>query len=167
MSEEISRGTYGRKWGLIFGLVSAIIFTVSGAARLNLAFASTFISWAVVISVFVLGLKEFREDNEGFMSFGQGFGLAMMIALIGGVVRGIVSYVYLLVDTEYLPWIQEQQAASNPFGTPPEGQEMPPWMDFFQTPEFIIIVGFLGAIFAGLIFGGIVSAILKNEAEEF
>lgn len=167
MSEEISKGAYSRKWGLIFGLISALVFIVTAAARINLGFAGIAVSWGVVIGVFVLGIKEFRTDNEGYVSFGQGFSIAFVIALIGGVLRSAIQYVYLMIDTEFLKWQQEIQAQQSPFGAPPEGQEMPEWVSFFQTAEFTVIASIIAAIFAGLIFGAIVSAIMKNEAEEF
>ncbi len=173
MSEEISKSAYSRKWGLIFGLVSAIIFIITSAARLNLGFAGGAISWAVVIGMLVLALREFRTDNEGYMTFGQGFNIAFMVALIGGVVRAVIQYVYLMIDTEFMTWqkqIQEETAAS--FGAPSDQAQQVPssmqsFMDFTQTPEFISIASVIAAIFAGLIFGAIVSAVLKNEAEEF
>ena len=167
MSEEINKGAYSRKWGLIFGLVSAIVFIITAVARLNLGFAGIAVSWTIVIGAFVLGIKEFRTDNEGFVSFGQGFGIAFMIALIGGLVRSVIQYAYLMIDTEFLAWQQEVQAQQSPFGAPPEGQEMPSWLEFFQTAEFVAIASVIGAIFAGLIFGAIVSAIMKNEEEEY
>jgi len=167
MSEEISKGAYSRKWGLIFGLVSAIVFVITAVTRLDLGFAGMAVSWAVVIGVFVLGIKEFREDNEGFVSFGQGFSIAFMIALIGGLVRSVVQYAYLMIDTEYLAWQQEVATQRSPFGAPPEGQEMPSWVEFFQTAEFTAIASVIAAIFAGLIFGAIVSAIMKKEEEEY
>lgn len=167
MSEEITKGAYSRKWGLIFGLISSIVFIITAVARIDLGFAGIAVAWGVIIGVFVLGIKEFRTDNEGFVSFGQGFSIAFMIALIGGIVRSVVQYVYLMIDTEFLAWQQEMQAQSNPFGTPPEGQDVPEWVGFFQSPEFIAIGSIIAAIFAGLIFGAIVSAVMKNEAEEF
>ena len=173
MSEEISKGAYSRKWGLIFGLVSAIVFIISSAARLNLGLGGTAVAWAIIIGFFILALKEFRADNEGFISFGQGFSIAFMVALIGGVIRSVVQYVYLMIDTEFMAWqkqIQEETAAA--FGAPSDQAQQVPgsmqsFMDFSQTPEFIAIVSVIMAIFGGLIFGAIVSAIMKNEAEEY
>ena len=169
MSEEISKGTYSRKWGLIFGLVSAIVFVITSAARINIGFAGLAVAWAIVIAIFVLGIKEYRSDNNGLVSFGQGFGIAFMIALIGGVVRAVIQYVYMIIDPEFLVWQREIQENSG-FGPPADqAQEVPEGMqsfiDFASTAEFSAIVSVLMAIFAGLIFGSIVSAILKNEED--
>lgn len=171
MSEEISKGTYSRKWGLIFGLISAIVFVVTSAARIYIGFAGLAVAWAIVITIFVLGIKEFKSDNNGFVSFGQGFGIAFMIALIGGVVRAIIQYVYMIIDPEFLVWQREIQENSG-FGPPADqSQEVPEGMqsfiDFAGTAEFSAIISVLMAIFAGLIFGAVVSAILKNEEEDY
>jgi len=171
MSEEISKGAYSRKWGLIFGLVSAIVFVITSAARINLGFAGLAVAWAIVIAMFVLGIKEFRTDNGGYVSFGQGFGIAFMIALLGGVVRAVIQYVYMIIDPEFLVWQREIQENSG-FGPPrDQSQEMPEgmqnFMDFAGSAEFSAIISVLMAIFAGLIFGAVISAVLKNEADEY
>ncbi len=167
MEEEVSSGAIARKYGLIFGLVSAIIFVATAAGRINLGLAGTPLAWAVVIGAFVLAIKEFKAENGGIMSFGKGFGISMLVALIGGIVRSVISYVYIMVDPEYLDFAKEARENMS-FGPPQdETQEVPQWVEFFSTGEFAAIASFIGAIFAGLIFGAIVSAIMKNEAEEF
>lgn len=174
MEEEITTGEYTKKWGLIFGLVSAIVFIITTAARLNLGFAGIAVSWTVIIVVLFFALKEFKSDNGGFLGFGQGFKMAFVIAVIGGLVRAVIQYVYLMIDTEFFAWqkeVQEESAAR--FGGPQgdQAQQMPEgmqsFMEFTQTGEFMAIVSILMAILGGLIFGAVVSAILKNEAEEF
>ena len=93
-----------------------------------------------------------------------------MIALIGGVVA-VIQYVYMTIDPEYLVWQKEIQENSG-FGPPrDQSQEIPEgmqnFMDFAGTAEFSAIVSVLMTIFAGLLFGAVVSAILKNEADEY
>lgn len=168
MEEEISSGGIGRKYGLIFGLISGLIFVATSAGRIDLSFAGILVTWGVVIGVFVFAVKEYRTANGGFISFGKGFGINMWVALIGGIVRSVIQYVYTIVDPEYLDYAKELRENS-PFGGPPQDSnaEIPDWVEFFNTGEFIAIASFISAIFAGLIFGAIVSAIMKNEAEDF
>lgn len=171
MSEEITTGEYKRKWGLIFGLVSTIVFIITAASRLNMGLGGIALAWVVAIGMLVLGVKEFRTDNGGFVGFGKAFGIAFMIAIIGGVVRGVLQYVYVLIDPEFLIWQREVQENSG-FGPPRDQsqgipQSMQSFIDFTQSAEFIPIASIIGAIFAGLIFGAIVAAIVKNEADEF
>lgn len=167
MEEEVSTGATGRKFGVIFGLVSGVIFAATAAGRVDLGIGNTVLAWAVVLGVFVFAIKEYKNESGGFMSFGQGFGINMWVVLIGGLVRSVITYVYIIVDPEYLDFAREIRENTS-FGPPrDQAQQAPEWMEFFNTGEFAAIASFIAAIFAGLIFGAIVSAIMKNEAEEF
>lgn len=167
MEEEVSSGAIGRKYGAIFGLISGVIFIATSAGRIDMGLAATAVAWIVVIGVFVLAIREYKNESGGFMSFGKGFGVSMWVALIGGLVRSVISYVYLIVDPEYLDFAREVRTNSS-FGPPQDQtQGVPEWMELLNSGEFIAIASFVAAIFAGLIFGAIVSAIMKNETEEF
>lgn len=171
MTEEISTGEYIRKWGLIFGLVGGLIFIAVAAGRIDLGFAGTPINWVVVITFLVLSINEFKRDNGGYVGFGQAFKIAFFTATLGGVIRGILQYTYVMIDPEFLTF-QKELMENSSFGPPrDEMQEVPSGfqgvLDFVQSAEFLPIASLLAAIFAGLIFGAVVAAILKNEADEF
>lgn len=167
MEEQGSNRQIAIKWGLIFGLASTIYTLITTIGRIQLVFIGTAITWGIIITAFVLACKEYKRDNGGFMSFGKGFSMVMLIALIGGLIRTVVYYVYLSMDTEYIEFIKESQRNS-PFGPPPEANEQATAMtELFMSPWFFALITFIMAIFGGLILGAIVTAIMKNEEEEF
>lgn len=169
MEEQVTGRQIGIKFGVIFGLVSTLYTLAMAMARIQLPFVGMFIQWGIVIGVFVFACKEFKANNGNIMSFGKGFGILMMVSLIGGLIRSVASYVYFIVDPAYLDFIKDAQQNS-PFGPPPDqgnAADVEGMMAFFTSPEFMAIVSFIMAIFAGLIFGLIVSAIMKNEEDEF
>ncbi|KYG76655.1 DUF4199 domain-containing protein [Roseivirga echinicomitans] len=169
MEEQVTGRQIGIKYGVIFGLISALYTLAMAMARIQLPFVGMFIQWAIVIGVFVFACKEYKANNGNIMSFGKGFGIIMVASLIGGLIRSVASYVYFIVDPAYLDFMKEAQQNS-PFGPPPDqgnAANVEGMMAFFTSPEFIAIMSFLMAIFAGLIFGLIVSAIMKNEEDEF
>ena len=168
--EEIEEGAnkrqIGIKWGLILGLVGTIVFTVPAAMRVNFN-GMILVYWAYFITILALGMKEYKRENANQMSFGDAFGLGMLISLIGGLSRAVMRFVYVTVDTEYVEFVREA-SENNPFGPQPDsGQDFSGLMEAITSPLVISLFSFLGAIFAGLIFGAIVSAIVKNDEEEF
>lgn len=166
MEEEINSKQIGIKHGLLLGLTGTIVFIVPALMRINFP-AMFLLYWAYFILFLALGMKEYKRENGGYMTFGKGFGIAMTIALVGGLLRAAMRFVYLTVDSEYFEFIKEAQQES-PFGPPPEQTEQTQaFMDFFLSPAALSAFSLLGAIFAGLIFGAIVSAIVKNEEDEF
>lgn len=169
MEEQVTSRQIGIKFGVIFGLVSTLYNIIIAMARIQLPFIGLIIQWAIVIGVFVFACKEYKANNGNIMSFGKGFGLLMMTSLIGGLIRSVSTYVYYIVDPAYLDFMKEAQKNS-PFGPQPDqanAADMEGIMAFFTSPEFIAIMSFIMAIFAGLIFGLIVSAVMKNEEDEF
>jgi len=168
MEEQVTGRQIGVKFGVIFGLISTLYTLAMAMARIQLPFVGMFIQWAIVIGVFVFACKEYKANNGNIMSFGKGFSIIMIASLIGGLIRSVSTYVYFMVDPAYLDFNKDAQQSS-PFGPPPDQSNagMEGMMSFVSSPEFMTIMSFVGAIFAGLIFGLIVSAIMKNEEDEF
>lgn len=167
MEEQISSKQVAIKWGAVFGLAASIYTLGTAIARVQLPFIGLVISWGIIIGCFVMACREYKSGNEGTMSFGKGFGIVMLVSLIGGLIRSVIYYVYLTMDADYIEYIKEQQQNS-PFGPPrDQAQDVSGLMEFFTSPEFMSGITFLMAIFGGLILGAIVAAIMKNEEEEF
>lgn len=166
MEEEVSSKQIGIKYGLILGLTGTVIFLVPSLLRSTFP-GTLVVHWVAFILFFTLGMKEYKKGNGGQMSFGEGFGLGMTITLIGGLIRAIMHYVHIMVDPDFMDFMKEAQENS-PFGPPSDsGQDMSAFIDFFADPIVISGMSFLGAILAGLIFGSIVAAIVKNDEDEF
>lgn len=89
------------KYGFISGLLSFLFSTlvnVMGWAE-NFQESIGWISgiWSLLLAVTItfLCLREFREQNEGFISYGQGLGLSTLLGAIGGLVAGGFNYIYI------------------------------------------------------------------------
>ncbi|MFY0594687.1 DUF4199 domain-containing protein [Roseivirga sp.] len=165
MDEQINSRQYALKYGVILGLVGTLVWVLPAALRLSISILFL-VYWAYFVGVFYLALSAFRKANGGIMSFGQGFGIVMLATLIGGAVRAVLRYAYLVFDGGYFEFALEAQQNS-PFAQPESTEEAAGFMEAIFTPGGFAIMSFIGAIFAGLIFGAIVSAVMKNEAEEF
>ncbi|WP_420388036.1 DUF4199 domain-containing protein [Roseivirga sp.] len=169
MEEQITTGQVAKKWGLIYGLITTV------AALVPLFLEKQF-SWmmlvfiAVAIFCYAMATKEFKTANGGYMSFGEGFRISMIAALIAGVVRNVINYVYVkFIDPEVVDRMQQamqdtwrQQGMSEQ-----EIEQAQRFTAGFTNPEFGLIVGIIVVLLGGLIWGSIVSAINKNEQEEF
>ena len=89
------------KYGFINGLLSFLFSTLVNVMGWAEQFQESmgWISgiWSLVLSVTVsyLCLREYREQNEGFMSYGQGLGLATLLGAISGLVAGGFNYIYI------------------------------------------------------------------------
>ncbi|MBO6763203.1 MAG: DUF4199 domain-containing protein, partial [Roseivirga sp.] len=96
MENEISTGQYAKKWGLIYGLVTLVIALVPLILEVQAQWTG-FLLIAVAIFCYVMATKEFKRDNGGYMTFGEGFRICITAALIAGVLRSVVNYIYVKV----------------------------------------------------------------------
>ena len=169
MEEQITTGQVAKKWGLIYGLITALVSVIP----LIIEFQSSWLGFLpipIAIVVYILAMKEFKTANGGYMTFGEGFRIAMVTALIGAVLRYAVYYVYVkLVDPGVNERMQEvmKNQLRDQGRTEQEIEQMSGFMSGFSNPEVIVIMGIIFVILGGLVWGAIVSAVMKNEAEDF
>ena len=169
--EEVRSQPISLKWALIFSLISLTYVLGTAIARVQLPFIGWFIGVGVMLFCFGMAMKEYKTANQGFLSFGKGFGMAMFIAALGGLIRSVVYYIYLTVDSEFLEYLketqEEMQSRFGQGGQEAQNEQAQMIVDFLNGTEVMAGMMFLAAIFGGLIFGAIMSAIIKNEEEEY
>ena len=109
--------------------------------------------------------KAFKDDGNGFMSYGQGLGIGTLIALVGGVISSIFTYVYLtFVDDSMIEIILEKSEQDMIDGGMPDSQ-VETAMSFTEkmmTPTIMALLGVVFVVLIGFILSLIISAITKN-----
>lgn len=155
------------KYGLILGLASIAYSMILWTTGMFTNQALGWVSYLISIAVIVLALREYRSLNGGFMSFGQGVGLGVLVALIGGVISSIWSYVYLsFIDPGMVDTIRDmamQQLYDNPQMTEEAIEMAEPWIERTTSPLFLLLMGIFGSVIGGLIIALIASAIMRKD----
>ncbi len=102
------------KYGAIMAAVSIATFVVKVAMGSN-PFDSGWSGWVsmvIAIVIIVLAHKSFKDDGDGYMTYGQGFGIGTLSMLISGIVGMLFSLLYItFIDTgimEQFYTIQEE-----------------------------------------------------------
>lgn len=85
----------GIRWGVVNALVSIAFFIVLVIAGLN-AFDNKWgwIGSGFTIVLLVLAHKAFKDQGDGFMTYGQGVGIGFWMSVVATVVAGLFTYVY-------------------------------------------------------------------------
>ena len=154
------------KFGLITG-VAYIIYTtilyVTGQV------ANTYLGWlGLVISItgMVFAMKEFREDNGGFMSYSQGLGIGTMLSAISGFVAATYGYIYNeFIDTTLRQQILDK-ARTDMENKGMDDTQIDQALEMaqkFSSPGISFAFGIIGAIILGFLISLVVSAIMKKE----
>lgn len=152
------------KWGPILGLVSVVISIIT----FTMAITNSYLSWVggvVTIIVIVLAHREYKNEGDGFMSYGKGLGIGTLVCLVSATISSILSYLYIkVIDSSYLDAMRDQQISemeSQGLGDA-EIEQALEFASFFNTAEFFLIGGLIGGVFIGFILSLIVSAFTKN-----
>ena len=174
MEERVTPGQIGMRYGLIYALVSTVINLVpiltESAGSMGTGFAIMFVNIVVAFVFFILAGREFKKQNGGMISFGEGFKINMIAAALTAGIRSTISYVYIkFIDPEYPDRItRAMEETWQRQGLSPEQIDQFKGFSAGATdPEMMLISGIVGAIFGGLIWGAISAAITKTEEDEF
>ena len=169
--EKISVKSASLKYGLIYGLISIIMFIFLQVTKLDQSIIASILGFAVMIGALIWILNDFKKNNQGFMSFSEGFGLGMLVYLIGGTISGLFSILYMnVLDPSYVAnKIAEARAnmeQQNPNLTDEQIDFALSWSSYFMQPIPFFIVVMVFTLVIGAIVSLILAAILKKDNPE-
>ena len=160
----------GLKGGLITGAV-LIVFTLVAYLldQANNQWLSGLFNFFSLVTGIVLTHRAFKDENGGFMSYGQGLGLGSVLGLISGLLLGIFSFIYIsFVDDSIIQQrLDETRYQYEELGMDDaqidQSMEM---VEMMVTPGMLFILSILGVLFYAFILSLIISAFTKNNNPE-
>lgn len=165
-TEQPTAMSVGLKYGVILGLSSIALNILMFVVGLN-PFEGGWKGWIgmlLAVAIIVLAHKNFKESGSGFMTYGQGLGIAMIAFLISMVLSGIFSYVYLnFIDPSAFEAIWEKAAAD--MEAKGQSQEQID-MGLGWGRKLFWVFFIVGGAFMGLICGLVVSIFTQKKAPE-
>lgn len=151
----------GTRYGVLLGLVSFVYFIV-----LNMMGMDATQGWArwasllLSVGLLVLAHLYYRDNGNGYMSFGQGVSISFWIGLVAGLiaVAGTLAYIEF-VDTGYMERISDlQRQAMEEQGLEEEQIEQALDMSAkFMTPGFFFLFGLIGNVVMTVLMGLLIS----------
>jgi len=100
----------GLKYGAILAIVNIVFFLI--LALTGHAFENQWGWLGLIFSIAVLFLahKNFKDEGDGFMSYGQGVGIGFWISLLSVIVGGLFTYTYAnIIDPATMDIFYEKQ----------------------------------------------------------
>ena len=169
--EKVSTARIALKCGLIYGIVSIVVNTIVYTFNLlDKQVVNSIISFVLSFAILYFAFKEFRDLNGGFMKFGQGIGLGLLLFVTAGVLTATYDMVYKkvidpTVIEKQMDMIQQQ---NEKMGMSPEMIEsaMEQSRPFIEGP-FALIIMIVSYAFIGLICSLIMAAIMKKNPPVF
>ncbi|QNF34606.1 DUF4199 domain-containing protein [Adhaeribacter swui] len=158
---------YGIITGLVAGVVSILLFITGGFEKVWIGFI---IGVVIQIGSIVFAHKDFKSQNNGFMTYGRGLLIGTILSAISGLVGGLISFAYIqFVDMSVIDRMNELQIVMmEKFGLPEDKMdEAIQKLEESNTPAKQITGGLTTGLTMGFLFSLIVSAITKKNKPEF
>jgi hypothetical protein len=169
-STPVSTTSVGLRYGLLTGLISIIISFGLFATSMEQS-PLRFVTFVVMVVGIVMAMRHFKENNHGFMSFGQGVGIGTMLSLVVGILSAIFTYVYMnVIDTDVVSRMMEKARADLEVQGKLTDEQIDQAMAMsgkFMNGPIMVVVVILGSIIMGLLLSLVISAVLKHSKPEF
>ena len=166
-----SKNAIALRYGIIFGIISIVYSLILNIT--DLAFTNRALSWVsfiILIVAIVLAMREFKQQNNNYMSYGQGLGIGTLVTTVSSFLGGVFTYIYVkFIDTGFIDKMREMQVAElEKKGMNDDQIEQAVAMsEKMMTPGMIVVFAILGGLFFGFLLSLLISALLKRTRPEF
>lgn len=166
-------GKIAFKYGLLLGGVSVIFAFMLYMADMHYqgGIPVFIIGVVLMLAAIIIGIIQFKKENNGFITFGQGFKIGVGICLVAGVISVIFNQLLVnVIDPDTMEKaIEFQRATLMESGdlTPEQINAQIEMGKNFTTPTMQIAFGLLYSIFMGMILSLIPALVIKKTKPEY
>jgi len=157
---------YGLYLGIASVLISVIVYALGMQYDQDWKMGSLgIIAMAVII---FLGIKKYKELNSGYLTIGQALKTGIGIALIGGIISVIYSFIFMnFIEPDFMANTMEkaeqQMIEKFPNLTDEQIETQIEMMQKFSTPAITSAFALIGSLFIGFVISLISGFIQKND----
>ncbi len=166
----VTTRSVGTRYGGIMAAISIVVFLVMTFASIDMT--SGVGRWATIpiyLVVIYLAQKNFIDNGDSFMSYGQGMGITWWIALVSSAIYSVFFYFYIkFIDGSLVEAIVEQQRDQMQESGMSD-EQIDQAMSFsapFMSPEMMFVFGLLIGIFLIMICGLIITIFTQKNNPE-
>jgi hypothetical protein len=170
MEEKTSTARVALKYGVLASVVIMIYTTIINVAGMGQNKILSSLTFVFMIVAIVLAMKSFREQNKGFMSYGEGLGIGSLVSAIMGLLSSAFTMFYIqFIDNNLLTQSMDQVREDMERRGMDDAQidQAMELSQKFMSPGIVFVMGVLGYLVVGFIISLIVSAIIRRDKPVF
>jgi len=170
MEEKTSTARVALKYGVLASVVIMIYTTIINLAGLSQNKILSSLSFVFMIVAIVLAMKNFREKNSGYMSYGEGLGLGTLVSAVMGLLSSAFAMFYMQFIDNTLLTQGMDQVREDMERRGMDDSQIDQAMELSQkvmSPGVVFAIGVFGYVLMGLIISLIVAAIIRREKSVF
>ena len=160
-------------YGVILGIATILVSVILYALGMHYDQdwkQSTFSILAIAVVIFI-GIKKFKEINGGYLTLGQAIKTGLGIAVIGGIISVIYTFVFInYIEPDFMTKIAEIQEQTMlerfPNLTDEQMEQQLEMMKKFSSPGIIAAFGLIYVLFIGFIASLISGLILRKKEDQ-
>lgn len=157
----------GMLYGLIMSVVSIVYFIALILAGVDMT--SGFGRWfstIFYIAIIYLAHKNFKDNGDGFLSFGQGMSMTFWISIVSSTIYSVFFYIYIkFLDSTFVEMIKEKQMEEMQAKGMQEEQidQAMKMASMFMSPEVMSIFSIVFGIIFILILGVFITLFTQKK----
>jgi len=167
MENSTSVKSVAYPYGIVLAIYSIIVLVLLYAFNVDQENWVVGVLNAVVsITIFVLAIKKFKQNNNGFLSIKEALKVGLAVAVISGVIAAIYSYIhYSFVYPEFAEMKYDEAVLQMSEQNMTESQQSQAleMTKMFISPWFFATMTLVSSLFFGFIISLITGLILKRE----
>jgi len=170
MEESVSTARIALKYGVLGAVVIMVYTTILNVLDLSQNKLLSTLSFVFMIVAIVMAMKDFREQNKGFMSYGEGLGLGTLLAAVLGFLGSMFSVFYTKFIDPNLMANAMNKAREDLEAKGMDDAQIDQAMELSQnmmSPGILFAMGVFMYILTGFILSLIIAAILRKEKPVF
>jgi hypothetical protein len=166
---KVSTSKWAMQYGLYLGAVHIVfLLTLYFSDMMFESKWPDYIGYVYIIGFTWWGIAKYKSDvNGGYITYGQGLGLGVMISLFAAIFSAATIYIIMKLDSslseKMLNILQENMMEAN---IPDDMMEsMEKIYEMTVRPGVVALSDFLGKVFTGTVFSLIIAAIVKKNPD--
>ncbi|WP_303312760.1 DUF4199 domain-containing protein [Hymenobacter sp. BT730] len=168
---SVTPSSVGIRYGVLTGLVSIIYSFILLATQQEGNTTLSLLAFLIWIGGIWMAHKYFKAHNEGFMSYGQGITIGVLLSLVSGILGATFRYIYMeFIDPAAMQRGMEMARTKlEEKGNLSDEQidQAVAMSQKFSAGPVGLVIAIVSAVVIGLILSLIISAITKNTRPEF
>ena len=171
MENQASSKSIILNYGLYLGIISVLVSLVTYATGNHLQphWSISVINVVIMVTMIVMGMKKFKSDNGGFMSWGQAVKVGVGLTMISTIIVIVYNMIFMnFIEPDFMNQMSaiQEQAWVDAGMSSEEIDAAKTMMQKFQGPVISSAIGLVVAAFLGFVISAISGAIMKESAEE-
>ena len=169
-TSPVTPTSVGVRFGLLTGLASVILSFILFVTETDQTPAK-WLSLLILVGAMVAAHNFYKQQNQGFMNYGEGLVIGMVMGGVSGIISTAFTYVYMtFIEPGYMNRVMDTARAEmekNEGVSEEQIDQALGMMQKFSSGGWLVVVGIVGAVVFGLLTALAVSAFTKHVRPEF